>query len=490
MSGANSNLQDAYLKGFQIGLMQKQNQRDEQMRSLLGQNYQSPTSDVGTAPNPSGMPPSPGGLNMPKFSEQAYRAGLGPEAESFQMNDLAKRAQAGNLDAQMQLRQQQVRDSQQAALSQIYAGILKNPTDINVQTAGAMYTSQTGQDHRPLTQQLLAMSPADRQQAIATMALAHPKGEGILSKLYPSVDTKTTGFNGGQQVETTTKQPMAGVFGNTAPRQAPAATASGQAGGVHGDEFLSTLDGQTSAQVKALAEGRMQFPQGFALKSPYWQNMLNMVAQYDPSFDAVNYNARAGTRKDFTSGKSAENVTALNTAIAHLQTLSNNFKQLDNSDFPAYNSAANFLGRQFGNPEIQKNVAATGTTAEAVAHELAKVFRSTGMSEGEINAWKQKINTNATPAEQQAIIDGAIELMNGRLEALADRYNKGLGTTSDGLELLSPKSREAITNLRGGPTTSNAKIAPTYRRGQVIKLKNGRSAVITDVNPDGSYEVR
>jgi hypothetical protein len=58
-----------------------------------------------------------------------------------------------------------------------------------------------------------------------------------------------------------------------------------------------------AAQVKALAEGRMAFPTGTALKSAYWQDMLQKVAQFDPSFDAVNYNARAGTRKAFTSGK-------------------------------------------------------------------------------------------------------------------------------------------------------------------------------------------
>jgi hypothetical protein len=44
----------------------------------------------------------------------------------------------------------------------------------------------------------------------------------------------------------------------------------------------------------------MQFPNGPALKTPYWQNMLRNVAQFDPEFDAVNYNARSKTRADFT----------------------------------------------------------------------------------------------------------------------------------------------------------------------------------------------
>ena len=90
---------------------------------------------------------------------------------------------------------------------------------------------------------------------------------------------------------------------------------------LHGDDYLKLLPTTRAQQVKALDEGRMQFPSGFALKSPYWQQMISAVIQYDPDFDAVNYNSRASTRKDFTSGKSADSITALNTAMSHLNNL-------------------------------------------------------------------------------------------------------------------------------------------------------------------------
>ena len=88
-----------------------------------------------------------------------------------------------------------------------------------------------------------------------------------------------------------------------------------------GEDYLKTLPKPQADQVKALAEGRMQIPGGFALKTPYWQQMMTHVSQYDPNFDTVNYNARAATRKDFTSGKSAQNITSFNTAIGHLDHL-------------------------------------------------------------------------------------------------------------------------------------------------------------------------
>jgi len=58
----------------------------------------------------------------------------------------------------------------------------------------------------------------------------------------------------------------------------------------------------------------MAFPSGFALKSPYWQNMISLVSQYDPNFDAVNFNARPrpGKRSPRARGQS---LNALNTVM-------------------------------------------------------------------------------------------------------------------------------------------------------------------------------
>lgn len=222
-----------------------------------------------------------------------------------------------------------------------------------------------------------------------------------------------------------------------------------------GDDFLKTLQPNIASQVKALADGKMQFPGGFALKSPYWQQMISAVSQYDPSFDAVNYNARSKTRGDFTSGKSAQNITALNTAMSHLSTLKDSYDALGNSDYPAYNSMANWVGNQFGDKNTQTNTANVSADATAVSHELAKVFRSTGMSEGEIKDWENKINTSSTPSQSNAIIQSALDLMNGRMQAIGQQYNQGMGTTKDPLELLSPEAQRAYQKLSGGKPSAN-----------------------------------
>jgi hypothetical protein len=67
-----------------------------------------------------------------------------------------------------------------------------------------------------------------------------------------------------------------------------AAHPKGTGSTVFGPAFLQTLSPPDAELVKALAEGRLAFPGGFALKAPWWQQKLEQVAQYDPSFDATN----------------------------------------------------------------------------------------------------------------------------------------------------------------------------------------------------------
>ena len=213
--------------------------------------------------------------------------------------------------------------------------------------------------------------------------------------------------------------------------------------GASGDEMLSKLPPQIGAQVKALAEGRMQFPGGFALKSPYWQQMINLVAQYDPSFDAVNYNARAKTRNDFTSGKSAQSINALNTVIGHLDALSNAADSLNNTSIPAYNSVANFLSSNSGDPRVKQ----FNTVKKAVVDELTRAYRGAGGSEGDIKSWAENIDAANSPAQLHGVIKQMGDLLESKVTALGDQYNQGMGTTSNPISLVSPKAREVLTRL-------------------------------------------
>ncbi len=247
--------------------------------------------------------------------------------------------------------------------------------------------------------------------------------------------------------------------------------------GLTGDDYLKTLPPSAAAQIKGMAEGNLPLPNGRVLTTPYGQAIMNAVMQYDPAANAINLPARQKTRQDFTSGKSSENIAALNTAMSHLDRLNENFGKLHNSDYPLWNAVANPLSIAFGNKDIQNATSKVGADAGAVSHELAKVFRSTGMSEGEIKEWEKKISSNNSPEQNKAVVEEAIDLMNGRLDSIGEKYNQGMGTTKDPLELLSPGAKaiyERITGKNSGEKVQKA-IEPMSMQAPAIQQNRALS---------------
>ncbi|HZQ71694.1 MAG TPA: hypothetical protein VFB08_02160 [Burkholderiales bacterium] len=229
----------------------------------------------------------------------------------------------------------------------------------------------------------------------------------------------------------------------------PAAPSAGAgAAGLSGDPFLQTMPKAKADQVKALAEGRMQFPAGFALKSPYWQDMLSSVAQYDPAFDAVNYNARAKTRGAFLAGKEGQSLNALNTVMGHFDSLEKAGTALDNTSFPLVNRAVNAIGGQVS-PDLKGRLNAFNIARQAVSSEMERAYRGTGGNVTELEQWKKSLDSADSPQAMRAAIKEGVKLLSSKIDALGDQYNKGMGTTKQGLELLNPKARATYQRLLG-----------------------------------------
>lgn len=252
-----------------------------------------------------------------------------------------------------------------------------------------------------------------------------------------------------------------------------------------------TLDG-TDAIVQAIIDGRktLSAPE---MKSAYGQNLMSLVAKKDPGFDLVNFGARAKTRNDFVAGKSAENIKAINTAIAHMGALDEQMTALGNGDSQLYNRAANWIGTRVGqDPALQEKVASVEATAEGVAGEMAKVFRSTGMSEHEIDAWRKKLEASTTPGSQRGTMRSAMHMLQGRMDAIGEQYKNGMGTSAQPLTMLTPEAQQIFDRLNGGkagrrPTSKpigGAQPAAANAKGWALHVDGkGNKAY---VSPDGT----
>jgi hypothetical protein len=81
----------------------------------------------------------------------------------------------------------------------------------------------------------------------------------------------------------------------------------------------------------------------------------------------------------------------------------------------------------------------------AVADDMAQVLRSGGMSEDDIRAWKDALDSSSSADQLKAAMGRGIELVNARLADLQARYRRGANAPP---ELLSPKSKATLDKLR------------------------------------------
>lgn len=214
----------------------------------------------------------------------------------------------------------------------------------------------------------------------------------------------------------------------------------------HNDKALENVPPSAASIIKGMVDGRISPPSSFAAAKPYWQAMIAKAAEYDPTFDETTWSGRVATRKDFSSGQAAKGVTALNTALAHAGTLVGDFDALNNFSFTPANMVFNYIAPKFGDARQNK----AEQTVNALASEARKVFAASGGGNlTELQEWQKSFPLNGSPDQQRAALRGFVELLDGRLQALSDQYNRGMGRTDDPVNLLQPKARAVYEKLTG-----------------------------------------
>jgi hypothetical protein len=219
---------------------------------------------------------------------------------------------------------------------------------------------------------------------------------------------------------------------------------------------LSKVSDEDMTMAKQLLSYSLPITSYELTRNPKWERRMHIAATLDPSFDASQYNIRQSVKKDFTVGKSSQNITGLNTAVGHIDSLTKTYKDLDNSDWSSANAAMNALSKYFpvtpGLVARQGKTTAIKTKFNAVKGELASIFKKSGASDVEIKSWESTIDnpTTATKSSWQAFISGAIELMGSRMQELTNTYERGMGKPKD-YHFLSDRARGILKGLNIDP---------------------------------------
>lgn len=212
--------------------------------------------------------------------------------------------------------------------------------------------------------------------------------------------------------------------------------------GVEQDDPLAGLTKTDIATVQKIANYELALPSGYARSKPYWQKIIKAVSAYDPTFDETQYATKLALKKDFNSGKSANNIRSLNTAIGHIKSLEESAKALNNSGAKVWNAIANFGLEQTGDPRVT----VFNTNANAVESELAALFKGMGATDQEIKAWREQVSTSKSPEQLQGFVKSALDLAFSRLGALQGQYETGMGKPKD-FRFLNDKSVKILQGM-------------------------------------------
>lgn len=232
-----------------------------------------------------------------------------------------------------------------------------------------------------------------------------------------------------------------------------------------GEDYLKQLPVGTANLVRKYASGELAVtPQ--MTRTPAGQQLLGAITQYDPSFDATNFQKRQQTATAFSKGLQGNAVRGANQALYHMGNLYQRVEDLNNLGGlgTPLNAPINWVEEKLGDPRQGQFL----QTAQAVGSELRRVFAGAGGgSLAELNKWESSIPLNASEAQQKAYIQNGMDLLRGGIQALNTQYQSGMGLNKDVTDLLDPKAREIYNKLSEGKNP-NVKKTTSQKQGDIL----------------------
>jgi hypothetical protein len=208
-------------------------------------------------------------------------------------------------------------------------------------------------------------------------------------------------------------------------------------------------DPQTiEANAQLIASGKLPAPTGAALRNPITARMMQRVQEINPNYDAKTYQTQLTGEKAFTSGKLGQTVRSLNVATDHLDALDSMGKQLKNGDMRAFNSIAQRIAAETGNPAPTNFDAAK----KIVADEVVKAIVGSGGGVSDREEAARAFDKASSPEQLSGAIATAKRLMRGQLNGLKQQYKASTGKDDFDTRFLSGEAK----GIEGGGSAKPA----------------------------------
>lgn len=273
---------------------------------------------------------------------------------------------------------------------------------------------------------------------------------------------------------------------------------------LHGEDFFTALnksDPAIATQVRAVVEGRAPYPTGMILKTPYGQRLAQMVTQADPSFETGNATSRVKVRNEFKAGgvgSPAGQISAGNTALQHAGEMSDALERMKSPDSEGVLGAVGESGIPFMSYYANKlhNAAVQGTpegkayndfmTAKNhFSEEVTKFYAGSAGSEAERARALANLDAAKSLPELRSAIKTEANLMQGKVNALQERWRNGMGPLVPNFPLISKESQAAVDRImqrdQTSQTPSNAPkttSAPVKEGATIVNPKTGERRIL------------
>lgn len=213
-----------------------------------------------------------------------------------------------------------------------------------------------------------------------------------------------------------------------------------------GEDFLASIPVQWRRTVQKIAHYDEDPTKVASMRGGNREMLMQWVNQVNPGYDASQFTNRAPTRKAYTTGTQGQQITAINTAIGHLDQLAPLVADLNNGSFTPGNKVLNTLSSIFGSAKVTN----FETLKDALAGEVASVLSKGAATVSGIAAEKEKIQAASSPAQLAGYVKTLIPLMGSKLASLDYQYHQAMGD-EDSFSALSPTSKSVLAKYGFDP---------------------------------------
>ena len=229
-----------------------------------------------------------------------------------------------------------------------------------------------------------------------------------------------------------------------------------------GEAYFNSLPKDHQPLVRQIASGQMplQSIQRILTKQP---GLIEEVALYDPQFDGSKIKGYEKVVNDFNSGKTSNQLVAINTLLPHLDTLLTNL----NAGFGTTVPGISTLEQKAGNDQA----VAVKIARQQATQELAAAYATGAVTDQQHKSFEEELNTSS-PYELRKSIKDISELLESKLSALQDKWEEGAPSPrfKPKHPIVSPTAQAALDRIKSD--TDHTDYSLTNAQGQKVTYRS------------------